>query len=299
MKTVLRGSFQNPVREVPVVCQTTNINNLVQNNTNNTIVIQYIIDGKMSSHEVIKKLEPYVDHHKYGKEILHRRLDNIQSEIESGSDSYTFSSDKETDLLMLTEKITKCLDQQTLVDAYYSYDPKTLTYCMRSDEDSFDCRHKWHWRPCKEQEILNHLLFTMKERVFDDYDTLLCRKYKEDPTYMQDKVQGFYRLLNYFLIKPKCCIARHDNEILFYQSDDEYADHTVGFELCDELNKIYTSSFPDLWQMATIKQNILNIIQTNASATWTFIKDRVLEIVNLDPDICNAIGSLRHQTILA
>jgi hypothetical protein len=271
---------------VPVVCNTTHINNQM---VNNTFVVQYIIDGKMTTHEVIKKLEPYVNHHKYGKEILHRRLDDIQAAIEDGSDSYTFSSDKESDLLMLTEKITKCFDEKTLTDAYYSYDPKTLTYCMRSDEDISDKRHKWYWQPCTEQEILTHLLVTMKERVFDDYDTLLCRKYKANPTEMQEKLRGFFRLLNYFLIKPKCCVSRHDNEILYYPSDDEYGDHTVGFELSDELNGMYTSSLPDPWEMATIKMNILQIIKSNASAAWCIIKERVIEIVDLDRDICLAV----------
>jgi len=256
--------------------------NIIQNN----FVVQYIIDGKLSSNEVIKKLESHVKHHKYGDEVLFGRLDGIRSDIENGSDLYTFSSEKDSDLMMLTDKMTKCLDHETLSDAYYSFDPQTKSYCMRHDEDTSTDRHKWYWQPCTEQEIFDHLVDKMKERVFDDYDTLLCRRYHEDPTVeIREKVVGFYKILKYFLIKPKCCIARHDNEILFYPSDDEYREHEIGFELSDTLNTMYNETQIDPWQMMRTRNSVIGILQSNAKSAWSIIKDRVIETIDLDRDV--------------
>jgi anti-sigma28 factor (negative regulator of flagellin synthesis) len=268
----------------------TNSFNQTQNTIQNNIVIQYIIDGKLSSNEVIKKLEQHVKHHKHGDEILYGRVEDIRTEIENGSDLYTFSSEKEGDLMMLTDKMTKCLDHKTLTDAYYSFDPETQSYCMRHDEDTSTDRQKWYWQPCTEQKIFAHLVDKMKERVFDDYDTLLCRRYNETPSaIMREKVVGFYKILKYFLIKPKCCSARHDNEILFYSSDDEYGDHTIGFDLSETLNNIYKEAHIDPWQMMNIRNSVIDILQSNAKSAWSIIKDRVIETINLDRDVLMGI----------
>jgi len=271
----------------------------ITNITNNTIVQYIITENLICSLEVMKILEPHVKHHKYGKEVLQGRLDDIRSEIEDGSDKYTFSSDKEDDLMMLTHKITKCYDHTTLTDAYYSFDPATKVYCMRCDEDSLTNAQKWLWQPCMEQDIFENIIANMKERVFDDYETMLSRKYKEDPQGLHEQVEGFYKIMKYFLIKPKCCIARHDNEILFYTCDPEYSDGYVGFELTETLNDLFTNAPIDTWQMMNIRNNILLILQTNARATWTTIKDRVIEIINLDHNILQTAKRENDQSMAA
>jgi len=272
-KNVMSGSYKPPpTHQEPINSQV---------NTNNNInVIQYIIDGKMNATEIIQKLEGHVNN-KYGQEIVYRRL-----EMEEGSDRCTFTSD----LMMLTDKMTKCLDHHTLSDAYYRYDPLNKVYHMRCDKDKTDKPHKWLWKPCKEGEIMSHIMDMMKERVFDDYDTLLCRKYNENPSdILKEKVEGFYKILKYFLIKPKCCMARHDNEILFYSCNDEYADHSVGFELAETLNNLYNNLNIDQWQMMNIRTSILEIIEGNAKSAFSIIKERVIDMINLDRDLIDRL----------
>jgi hypothetical protein len=288
---IISGSYKPPITKLPINhpehmnSQVTNSFNTCNNNIN---IIQFIIDGKMNATEVIHKLEGHAKHHMYGHEILYRRLDDIRSEIEEGSDRYTFTPDTKEDLMMLTDKMTKCLDHHTLSDAYYSYDSLNKVYCMRCDEDKMDKTQTWLWKPCKEGEIMSHIMDMMKERVFDDYDTLLCRKYNENPSdTLKEKVEGFYKILKYFLIKPKCCIARHDNEILYYSCDDEYNDHSVGFELSETLNNLFNNLNIDLWQMMNIRTSILEIIEGNAKSAFSVIKERVIDMINLDRDLIN------------
>ena len=262
------------------------VNQITTNNNkteiHNNIIVQYIIDGKLNSIDVIQKLENHVIDQKYGSDILNGRLDDLRYDIvENG---YTFA---DNDLMIMTNKLTECLDHKNLTDAYYSYDSKTFTYCIRCDEDSSNNTQKWFWKLCTEKHILNHILMQMKELVFDDYDTQLSRQFvnDHDDQEIRHKITEFYKILRYFMIKPKCCSARHDNEILFYTADDEYRDHTVGFDLCDTLQKMYIEVPIDVEDLFKTRDSVLEIIQTNAKSAWSIIKDKVIESINLDRNL--------------
>ena len=126
----------------------------------------------------------------------------------------------------------------------------------------------------------------MKELVFDDYDTQLSRQFVHDDIHdVRKKISDFYKILRYFMIKPKCCSARHDNEILFYTADDDYKDHSVGFDLCDTLQKIYYDVPIDMQDYHTTRDNLLEIIRKNAKSAWYIIKDKVIESIHLDRNL--------------
>ena len=160
---------------------------------------------------------------------------------------------------------------------------------MRSDEDTSERAQKWFWKPCSEKFILDHILKQMKELVFDDYDTQLSRRFVVlDDAEIREKIIEFYKILRYFMIKPKCCIARHDNEILFYSVDDEYRDHTVGFELCETLQKMYKEVPIEVEALYKTRDSVLEIIQTNAQSAWSIIKEKVIETIHLDRNLLKA-----------
>ena len=289
---VLNGSYIQPngpptkQSSQKIIIEKSEVNHQINTNNKteiqNNIIVQYIIDGKLNSIDVINKLEKHVVDQKYGGDILNGRLDDMRYEIvENG---YTFA---DNDLMMMTKRLTECLDHKTLSDAYYSYDPETFVYCIRSDEDTSNTTQKWYWQPCSEKYILNHIFKQMKELVFDDYDTQLSRRFIDDNNDMdiREKIIEFYKILHYFKIKPKCCSARHDNEILYYSADDEYTDHTVGFELCETLHKMYKETPIDMWEYEKTLDNVLEIIQTNARSAWSIIKEKVIETIHLDREL--------------
>jgi len=281
-QAILNSIYVSPTTQINNNCNNSTINNV----QNNNILIQYIIDGKIEPKEVISRLADHVEHYKYGDEILLKRVEDIRTEIEEGSDKYVFSSDNDQDLHMITDKMTKCLDQKMFSDAYYSFSPKTFTYCMRTDEDNDDNRHNWYWKNCSETEIVDHIMIKMKERVFDDYDTMLCRIYNDNPNkYCEHKLIGFFKILKYFLIKPKCCSAAHDNEIIYYSTDDEYYNFECGTILKEKLISMYNGTAVDVYDMMNTRKGILKVIENNAASTWSNIKNKVLEVTKLDPDI--------------
>jgi len=237
--------------------------------TNNfTSIVNIMINGQcniMNNQIIVDAITPHVDKLKYGQGKVFDRLNVYQQKIEDTDHILC-----EEDVYTMTRDITETRDKRRLTDAYYSFDVKNKTYYIRTDDD----HHKWIWTPCLIEDIFSDIIVQLKEYVFISAEVKLNNEYNEDKIVALPKLTEFYKILKYLLMKPLCCSARFDNHILFMSSDEE---HFVfnGYELCDELNKLFNETQIDAWEMMQCREKIADLIRTNGETTFEMIENLV------------------------
>jgi hypothetical protein len=237
--------------------------------TNNfTSIVNIMINGQcniMNNQIIVDAITPHVDKLKYGQGKVFDRLNVYQQKVEDTNHVLC-----EDDVYTMTKDITETRDQRRLTDAYYSFDVKNKTYYIRRDDDDY----KWIWAPCLLEDIFSDIVVQLREYVFISAEVKLNNVYTHDKELALPKLIDFYRILKYLLMKPLCSSARCDNQIMFMSSDDE---HFVvnGYELCDELSKIFNETQIDAWEMMQCRERIADLIRTNGETTFEMIENLV------------------------
>jgi len=240
-----------------------------QHITNNfSGIFNVIINGHcniMTNQIIVDAITPHVDKLKYGQGKVFDRLNVYQEKIE---DTNHFLC--EEDVYTMTKDITETRDKRRLTDAYYSFDVKNKIYYIRRDDDNL----KWIWVPCLLEDIFSDIVIQLKEYVFISAEVKLNNEYTTDKESASLKLIEFYKILKYLLMKPLCCSARCDNQIMFMSSDEE---HFVfnGYELCDELCNIFSETHIDVWQMMQFREKIADLIRSNGETTFAMIENLV------------------------
>jgi len=168
--------------------------------------------------------------------------------------------------------ITDTQDQTNLADAYsyaYSYDHEKNNYIKRMDR----CGHNWFWQKSTFDEIFTDITEQIRRRVFIPYEIVMNNDFANQ-TIDTNRLKEFYKISQYLLIKPLCCEAKHDNELLHKRSSVEYFELT-DTHLRDTLCNIFVSTQIDVWEMAKFRDNIKTLIETNAETTFKKIKELI------------------------
>ena len=154
---------------------------------------------------------------------------------------------------------------------YYSYNIANKFYVKLAN---------WNWNPCTFSDILDEITDQLTERVFKQYEVRLNNKYRVDGEI--DDLLNFYKVMSYLLIKPLCCRARHDNEVLHLSNTVGYEEKTDSYGLCAELKGLFDATVVDPWIMMGFRKEIGRSIRTNASrnvvTTYNMIEKLVCEM---------------------
>jgi len=253
-----------PPQQQNVICNSNNNNNTY--NLTHTIIHQQC--NILTHQDLVSMVLPHIKSLKYGQSKVFDRLNHFQQHVE---DEKLLDH---KDFFTMTNDITQTRDVQTLTDAYYSFNKVNRNYVRRID--GIEGKHQWIWQACDYEDILTEIVEQLKEYVFVSYEIKLNNHYKENRDSMQ--LINFYKINKYFLIKPLCCAARHDNQVLYYNTDDEYDDHPGTIELCDELNTLFDKTNADPWDAKDFLDKIKHLIQTNAETTYDMIEKLVCHI---------------------
>jgi formylmethanofuran dehydrogenase subunit E-like metal-binding protein len=224
------------------------------------ITYQYINNGSiniLTNRDLVTATVPFI-HDLVSKSTIFERLDDLNHEEIDESHIYK-----------MTKCITHTQDQTNLADAFYSYDVVNKNYTKRMDR----CGHNWIWKICTFEEIFTDIIEQIRKRVFIPYEISLNNEFASE-TIDVSKLHEFYKISQYLLIKPLCCEAKHDNQLLHKRSDVEYFEWAVS-DLRDTLCDIFYATHIDVWEMATFRNNIKKLIETNADTTFKKIKDLI------------------------
>jgi hypothetical protein len=237
---------------------------------NNTYLTHTIIHQQcniLTHQDLVSMVLPHVKSLKYGQSKVFDRLNTFQQHVEDEQHI------DHKDVLTMTNDITQTRDVQTLTDAYYSFNKVNRNYVRRIDGVG---KHDWTWQPCDYEDILTEIVEQLKEYVFVAYEVKLNNHFMENRESSQ--LINFYKINKYFLIKPRCVSARHDNQALFFNTDEEYDEHPGTIELCDELNKFFDNTIVDPWEMKEFLDKIKHLIQSNAETTYNMIEKLVCNV---------------------
>jgi hypothetical protein len=237
-------------------------------NTTYTVIQQCNI---LTNQDLVSLIYPHIKSLKYGQSKIFDRLNPFQQQVEDEKHI------DHKDVLTMTNDITQTRDDQTLTDAYYGFNKVNLNYVKRID--GIEGKHHWTWQPCLYSDILSEIVEQLKEYVFVAYEVKLNNNFKENGDSMQ--LINFYKINKYLYIKPLCCTARHDNQVLFFNTDEEYDDNPGTIELCDELNALFDNTNVDLWEMKDFLEKIEHLIQSNAGTTYDMIIKLVCNVGNI------------------
>ena len=243
---------------------TTNINNTNINNTNTTnININLsLCDGNPLTNEVLQNLLlPHLNVSKYQQEKVFKRLGRYhEKHVEKDQDI------EHKDVLEMADVLTKTTDHRKLSDAYYGYHDKN-SYVKRDDNEI------WKWRPCRFEDILADTIDQMQEYVFNQYEVKLNNLYSFEGD--KEPLDGFYKLNKYLLIRPMCCKARHDNQLLFEKNNSGFDRITPSIDLCEELNDQFDVTPIDNEVMKKFRLDLEALIRTNAESTYKIIENLI------------------------
>jgi hypothetical protein len=206
---------------------------------------------------------PLVERLKYGHSKVFDRLNQFEEHIEDEQPI------NKSDIYTMTNDVTTTKDKHKLSDAYYGYNSVTKGYMKRIDDN----KNIWEWRHCSLKEIFSEIIEQLKEYVFIPYEIKLNNQYQTDSDCTQ--LGEFYKINKYLLIQPLCCAARHDNQVLFFNTDIEYDEHPGKIELSEFLNDKYNTTVIDSWEMMKFRDDIEDLIQTNAETTFNMIQDLI------------------------
>jgi hypothetical protein len=259
----------------------TTFSNPSKQSTCNTIY-QTIINQQcniFTNGDIVSTILPFVEHLKYGQTTVFDRLDEFHELMHTDSIDNTtavFNIDK-TSVFNMTNNVTRTCDTQKFSDAYYGFDQINKNYLKRSDE------HIWKWNQCTIKEIMDDIVEQLFEYVFKPYEiklnnTFLIEPNDEDKEEIKHQLVEFYKINKYLLIKALCCTANHDNEVLFYELDDQYK-YNTGNELCKELKDLFESTMIDPWEMMGFREEIERLIQSNGKTTFNMIKTLVCDVI--------------------
>lgn len=156
-----------------------------------------------------------------------------------------------------------------ILDTFYGYNSVIKSYMKRIHDNKLISE----WRLCSLKEIFSEIFEQLKVTVFIPYEVQLNKQYKIDRNITH--LVEFYKMCKYLLIKPLCCAARDDNQVLFFNTDVEYAEHPGNTELVEDLNVHFTATFIDTHEMMKFRDGIEELIQTNTETTFNMIQDHI------------------------
>jgi hypothetical protein len=224
------------------------------------ITLQYINNNSiniLTNSELVSATLPFI-HDFVGKSTVFERLDDFNNvDID------------EAHIYKLAKCVTYTQDQTNLADAYYSFDNEQKNYSKRMDR----CGHNWSWQICTFDEIFSDIIEQIRRRVLIPYEIGINNEFANN-TICTSRLEEFYKISQYLLIKPICCEAKHDNELLHKRSSVEYFENT-DTHLRDTLCTIFLSTHIDVWEMAQFRDNIKKLIETNAETTFKKIKELI------------------------
>ncbi|KAG1677567.1 hypothetical protein FOA52_014465 [Chlamydomonas sp. UWO 241] len=276
MKREYHADLKNVVQSPPPpVINSTHLSHStsLSHSNKNTIsnIINYIMISQcnmMTNDALQTAILPHIRAVKYQQDKVFDRLDHFQS--------HHVDNDRcieSEDVFKMASELSRTKDVRSLLDAYYSYNGENKFYVKRDDEEN------WKWKPCAFSDILDEIIEQLNEYVFKQYEVKLNNKYNVDGE--TDDLINFYKLNKYLLIKPLCCHARHDNEVLHLSNTVGFEEKTASFGLCEELNALFDATVADTWTMMSFRKKIEQLIQTNAETTYKMIEKLVCEIANV------------------
>ena len=266
-----RTDVNNVVHPPPPIVNSTALSHNNSNNVinHNTVVNITISQCNMLTNDALQAaIIPHICAVKFKQDKVFDRLDRFQ--LHHVDHDRCIESD---DVFKMANELTRTKDVRLLSDAYYSYNSENRFFVKRDDEEN------WKWNPCDFSDILDEIIEQLKEYVFKQYEVKLNNKYYVDGE--KDDLIDFYKLNKYLLIKPLCCRARHDNEVLHLSNTVGFEEKTASFGLCEELNALFDATVVDPWAMMSFRKQIKQLIRTNAETTYKMIEKLVCEIANV------------------
>lgn len=248
--------------------------NTANSNTPTINNINFMNINIMTNEMFVKMMKSFVKETKFGK---YNTLDKFLID----SDRISLNC---TDVLQMTDNITRTNDTEYFSDAFYLYDPINHDFMMRSDkyeDDSY--KHKWQWNKCEYEDIQEDIKKQLTDNVFIELERKFNKVYMIDGS-NANQLTTLYKLMKFCEILPICKTALNDNQLVYISYEPEYHKCDTN-DICKTLAQMYDDTLIRIEDYYQLRDLIKSTIKTNGTSTFNMIKVKISEFAKQKYDL--------------